>query len=64
MPGTSSDRRGSEWGLVFSVIKPYFIVFSVKLLFFGLRGHAFSPSVHIDYITTLPEPFFAVRSEL
>ena len=26
--------RGSEWGLVFSVICPYFLVFTVKLAIF------------------------------
>ena len=28
------NRRGSEWGLVFSVICPYFLVFTVKLAIF------------------------------
>ena len=26
--------RGSEWGLVFSVVCPYFLVFTVKLAIF------------------------------
>ena len=29
-----TKRRGSEWGLVFSVICPYFLVFTVKLAIF------------------------------
>ena len=28
------SSRGSEWGLVFSVICPYFLVFTVKLAIF------------------------------
>ena len=29
-----SHEGGSEWGLVFSVICPYFLVFTVKLAIF------------------------------
>ena len=34
MKGTQWPYRGSEWGLVFSVICPFFLVFTVKLAIF------------------------------